>query len=132
MYGMGDGVAQDYRAAFHWFFFGDASQQGLSAEDELARGYAETVSYYARSKITGYPGKTPANVDVIFKVATGEVSFQAHGVPNDHSMDHIFRGAPFTDVIADGYAEAIKVVPRPPELAASTLEFVVPWMFRTQ
>jgi Sel1 repeat len=132
MYGVGDGVPQDFRVAFHWFFFGEKDHDGLTPEEEMERGYVYTVSYYARTRVDKYPGARPANVDVLFKVATGEVSFRAHESTTDHGTNQLFRSTPYTEVIADGYAEGIKVIPKPPELLSKTQEFVVPWVFKLQ
>jgi hypothetical protein len=131
MYGMGNGVPQDYRLAEHWYSFGVVRESPLTPEQELARGYAQTITQYARSKVV-YPQYNDAQgrVVVLFKVSTGEVTFQPGEITSDHTMSHVFKSTPFTDAIAEGYAEAVKQVAKPAELEQSEVTYQTPWTFR--
>ena len=131
MYGLGEGVPQDYRAAYRWFTYGGADTAGVDPSIEAAGGYAMTVTQVARSKVT-YPKNTrdEGTLFVTFNAGTGGVTLSREASTGPEDTRHLRGSTPFRYAIEEAYAEAVKQVARPSETFDHGYVFEVPWTFQ--
>jgi len=126
IYALGNGVPQDYRAAYRAFTYVRAKDPGFKpARDEIqaATGYAWAVTQIARGKAK-YPstpfGRKEGKILVTFHVATREVSFDTAGFPDSSA---------FRQMIRDAYDLAVKEAPPLGPEVMQDVDFETPWKF---
>jgi len=134
LYGLGQGVAQDYAMA-HRAFHADDAAAGDSASspvEQTALGYGETLAQLALREVS-YPTSANRNgiegtVDVVLAPTSGRIDFdRVHIGIEVGSM--IPRTHDFTDQIEAAYRSAMAKAPRPDFSSDASIRIDTPWHF---
>jgi len=134
LYGLGQGVPQDYVQA-HRAFHGDkalASDATASPAELAALGYGETIAQLALRKVS-YPPSANRNgiegsIDVMLAPSSGKIDFD-HVHIGVEAGSMIPRTHEFTDQIEAAYRGAIAQAPKPDLAADASLKVDTPWQF---